>query len=73
MEVNSMTDLDKLIRAVVVDRSATIKRQDGKETEIVYCGTVRDEVYNNKELLIQWCCQEVDEFPKGGIYKKASV
>lgn len=73
LEISTMTDLDKLIRAVVTDRSATITRADGKETEIVNVGTVRTEVYNNKELLIQWCNLQVDEFPPGGEYLKATV
>ena len=73
MPVNTIGDLDRLIRSVVVDRSATIVRDDGKETEIVYNGTVRTEVYNQKQLLVDWCNMQVDEFPSGGEYSRSSI
>lgn len=73
MSVDSISDLDKLVRSVVIDRSATIIREDGKETEIVSVGTVHTEVYNQKQLLVDWCNLKVDEFPIGGEYQKASV
>lgn len=73
MPVDSIGDLDKLIRSVVIDRSAIIIREDGKETEVVSVGTVQTEVYNQKQLLVDWCNLRVDEFPIGGEYQKASV
>lgn len=73
MDITNRYELDMMIRSVVTDRSATLSRSDGLTTEVVYCGTVRDEVYNNKDLLVQWINMEVDEFPPGGEYKKASV
>lgn len=73
MPVTTIGDLDRLIRSVVVDRSATIIRDDGKETEIVYNGTVRTEVYNQKQLLVNWCNMQVDEFPSGGEYSRSSI
>lgn len=71
--VSSISDLNALIRSVVTDRTATITREDGKQTDIVHCGTVRDEVYNQKKLLVDWCNLLVDEFPDGGTYRGASV
>jgi len=73
LDVNTLADLDKLIKMVVVDRTATITRADGKSTDIVHVGSVRDEVWNNKQLLVDWINLEVDEFPPGGSYKGASI
>ena len=73
VDLSSLKDLDAVIRAVVTDRTATLTRVDGKQTDIVYCGTVRDEVYNQKQLLVDWCNLLVDEFPDGGLYRGASV
>jgi hypothetical protein len=73
MEVSSTSDLDKLIKAVITDRSVILTRVDGLETEIVSVGAVRLEVYNQKQLLVDWCNQLVDEFPSGGGYAKATI
>lgn len=71
--ISCISDLNAIIRSVVTDRSATLTRSDGKETMIVHCGTIRDEVYNQKQLLVDWCNLLVDEFPEGGLYRGASV
>lgn len=71
--VETEADVNSLLRMVITDRSATITREDGKETDIVYNGTVRDEVYNQKKLLVDWCNMQVDEFPEGGMYARASI
>ena len=72
-KVSSISDLNAVIRSVVTDRMATLVREDGKQTDIVHCGTVRDEVYNQKQLLVDWCNLVADEFPDGGLYRGASV
>lgn len=72
-EVYTAQDVDTLVKACITDRTATIKRQDGKETQIVYNGTVHTEVYNQKQLLVDWCSQRIDEFPLGGVYATASI
>lgn len=73
MEVSNISDLDKLIKAVITDRSVILTRSDGLETEIVNVGAVRLEVYNQKELLVDWCNLRIDEFPLGGEYAKATI
>lgn len=72
-EVSSTGDVDKLVRACITDRSAVVKRQDGKEIAIVNNGTVYTEVYNQKQLLADWCELKVDEFPIGGVFAKSSI
>lgn len=72
-EISSISDVEKLIRACVTDRTAVVKRQDGKEVSIVNNGTVYTEVYNQKQLLADWCTQLVDEFPVGGQFAKSSI
>ena len=72
-EVVNTSDVDKLVRACVTDRVAVVKRQDGKEVSIVNNGTVYTEVYNQKQLLADWCSQLVDEFPIGGAFAKSSI
>jgi hypothetical protein len=72
-EVASVDDADKLIKACITDKHASIKRSDGKEIPIVANGCVYIEVFNQKNLLVDWCNQRVDEFPNGGMYAKSSI
>jgi hypothetical protein len=73
LDINNLDDINKLCRWVVVDREAVIIRADGEETLIVSHGTIRNEVYNQKELLIDWCNLRVDEFPESGEYRRSSI
>ena len=72
-EVATSVDVEKLVRACITDRTAVVKRQDGKEVAIVNNGSVYTEVYNQKQLLADWCTQLVDEFPIGGAYATSSI
>jgi hypothetical protein len=72
-EVDTISDIDSLLKYVVTTRTTTIIRADGKETTIVYIGAIRTEVYNQKQLLVDWCNLRVDEFPKTGAYANASI
>jgi len=69
----SLQDVDKLLRAVVTDRTATVTRADGQETTIVHIGCIRTEVFNQKQLLLDWAQGLVDEFPQGGAYATSSI
>jgi hypothetical protein len=73
LDVNSIGDLDKVIRMVVTDRSAILTREDGKSTEIVNTGCVRTEIWNQKQLLVDWLNLRVDDFPEAGKYIKSSI
>ena len=72
-EVDTISDIDSLLKYVVTTRTTTIIRADGKETTIIYIGAIRTEVYNQKQLLVDWCNLRVDEFPKTGAYANASI
>jgi hypothetical protein len=72
-EVSSLKDLDVLFKAVVTNRNCVLTRPDGKELTIVHRGSLYTEVYNQKQLLLDWCNEKVDEFPNGGMYAKASI
>jgi hypothetical protein len=72
-EVDTISDIDRLLKYAVTNRTTTIIRADGKETTIVYIGAIRTEVYNQKQLLVDWCNLRVDEFPKTGAYANASI
>jgi len=71
--INNIDDVDKLCKAVVSDSSAIITRSDGKEVSVVCGGFIHTEVFNQKQLLADWCNLVVDEFPSGGEYTKASI
>lgn len=72
-EINNTSDVDRLIKAVVTDRSAVAHRADGKSISIVDNGCVRIEVYNLKQELVEFLNnQREDWLPPYG-HTKASI
>jgi len=71
--VENLSSIDALLKMVVTDKVASLKRQDGKEIFIVNNGCIYTEVYNQKQLLVDWCNLKVDEFPEAGEYAKSSI
>lgn len=73
MHIDAMSSIDALLKMVVTDKEAIIQRKDGRELQIVYHGCIYTEVFNQKELLLDWINLKVDTFPEGGIYAQSSI
>lgn len=72
-DISSIEDVEALIKACIIDKRANITREDGAEVSIVENGCVHIEVFNQKQLLVDWCNQKTNEFPLGGIYVTSSI
>lgn len=71
--IDSISSVEALNKMVVTDKTCSLIRQDGKEVQIVYNGTIQTEVFNQKQLLVDWANMLTDEFPLGGQFAKSSI
>ena len=71
-EINNTDDVDRLLKAVVSDRTTIAHRSDGKSVSIVDNGCIRIEVYNEKQALVDFLNNTREEW-LGHDYTKASI
>jgi hypothetical protein len=71
--IENLSSVEALNKMVVCDKTCSLIRKDGKEVQIVYNGTIQTEVFNQKQLLVDWANMLTDEFPLGGQFAKSSI
>ena len=71
--VENLSSIEALYKMVVTDKTCSLTRADGKEVPIVANGCIYTEVFNQKQLLVDWCNLKVDTFPEAGEYAKSSI
>lgn len=71
--IDSLSSVEALYKMVVTDKTCSLKREDGQEVQVVSNGCIHVEVFNQKQLLVDWANMKVDEFPLGGQFAKSSI